>query len=218
MAMITVSASSMVVTAGSKDGLKRLASSKTRVQRTSSIPFTLPLATIFFGPQDGWSTPPSSNNCSISESKAGISARDSRQAICISVGRPRGFIPRGRYKLIVRRFVLFPSLIVRFSNFPFFENGPPMIAPASLPKYPVKSQIITSTFDRTFVLLCHGGYGKLGGIDFAQLAFQFRPVCRSGSRWEPSNDGKRGVLRVIFAVLTAGPGRQVISFLSTKAS
>ena len=103
-------------------------------------------------PQDGWSTPPSSNNCSISESKAGISARDSRQVICISVGRPWGFIPRGRYKLIVRRFVLFPSLIVRVSKFPFFENGPPMIAPASLPKYPVKSQIITSTFDRTFVL------------------------------------------------------------------
>ena len=36
----------------------------------------------------------------------------------------------------------------------------------------------------------------------AQHEFQFRPVCRSGSRWEPSNEGKRGVLRVIFSFLT----------------
>jgi len=78
-----------------------------------------------------------------------------------------------------------------------------MIAPASLPKYPVKSQMITSTFDRTFVL------SVIHGIDFAQLAFQFRPVCRSGSLWEPSNEGKRGVLRVIIGVLTAGPEGRV---------
>jgi hypothetical protein len=58
------------------------------------------------------------------------------------------------------------------------------------------------------LLSCHGGYGKLG-VDFAELAFQFRPVCRSGSRWEPSNEGKRGVLSVIFSFLTDGPEGRV---------
>ncbi len=81
-----------------------------------------------------------------------------------------------------------------------------MTAPASLPKYPVKSQIITSTFDRTSVLFRRvmAATGN-SGIDFAELVFHFRPVCCSGSRWEPSNEGKRGVLRVIFGFLTAGP-------------
>jgi len=60
---------------------KAMDSSKTRVQRTNSIPATFPLATTRVGPQEGWITPPSSQTCSISDWKAGISARDSRQAI-----------------------------------------------------------------------------------------------------------------------------------------
>src|SRR3990172_1851355 len=53
MAGITVSALMIVVTEGSKEGLKRFASSKTRLQRTSSMPLTLPLATTLLGPHEG---------------------------------------------------------------------------------------------------------------------------------------------------------------------
>jgi hypothetical protein len=64
--------------------------------------------------------------------------------------------------LIVRRFVLFPIFDCSVLELPIFENGPPMIAPASLPKYPVKIPNNNVNFRSNIrsLLSCHGGYGN----------------------------------------------------------